>query len=124
LAASRVSNECRRRLSAAAELIVAGFQHDFPVVAGSQLVGVLTRSDVVRGLSRNRADASVASVMNREFATVHPTEMLESVLARLQRPVAVPIVVVRDDAVVGIVTAENIGEFVLMQGARQATRPS
>jgi Zn-dependent protease/CBS domain-containing protein len=109
------------RLSSAAEFIVAGFQHDFPVVDGKQLVGVLTRGDVVRGLSGDRAEGSVASVMHREFATVHPTEMLESVLARLQMPVAAPIVVVRDDAVVGIVTAENIGEFVLMQGARQAS---
>jgi Zn-dependent protease/CBS domain-containing protein len=109
------------RLSSAAELIVAGFQHDFPVVDGRRLVGVLTRSDVVRGLSGGSAEASVASAMRREFATAHPTDMLESVLARLQTPVEAPIVVVREDAVVGLVTAENIGEFILMRGARQAS---
>jgi CBS domain-containing protein len=109
------------RLSSAAEVIVAGFQHDFPVVDGTRLVGVLTRSDVVRGLSRDGAEASVASAMHRGFVTAHPTDMLESVLAQLELPKAPPIVVLRDDAVVGIMTAENIGEFILMQGARQAS---
>jgi Zn-dependent protease/CBS domain-containing protein len=108
------------RLSSAAALIVAGFQHDFPVVDGTRLVGVLTRSDVVRGLSGDGGEASVANAMHRGFATAHPTDMLESVLSHLQLPEAVPIVVVRDDAVVGIMTAENIGEFILMQGARRA----
>ncbi|HLK40331.1 MAG TPA: site-2 protease family protein [Polyangiaceae bacterium] len=108
------------RLSSAAEHIVAGFQHDFPVVDGTRLVGVLTRSDVVRGLSADGGEASVASAMHRGFATAHPTDMLEGVLSGIQLPEAVPIVVVRDDAVVGIMTAENIGEFILMQGARRA----
>ncbi len=109
------------RLSSAAEHIVAGFQHDFPVVDGTRLVGVLTRSDVVRGLSVDGGEASVASAMHRGFATAHPTDMLEGVLSGIQLPEAVPIVVVRDDSVVGIMTAENIGEFILMQGARRAS---
>jgi Zn-dependent protease/CBS domain-containing protein len=109
------------RLSSAARHIVAGFQHDFPVVDGTRLVGVLTRSDVVRGLSVDGAEASVASVMHRGFATARPTDMLEGVLSGIQAPEAVPLVVVRDDAVVGIMTAENIGEFILMQGARRAS---
>lgn len=108
------------RLSSAAEHIVAGFQHDFPVVDGTRLVGVLTRSDVVRGLSEAGGEASVASAMHRGFATAHPADMLESVLSGLQPSEAVPIVVIREDAVVGIVNAENIGEFILMQGARRA----
>jgi Zn-dependent protease len=107
------------RLSSAAEHIVAGFQHDFPVVDGTRLVGVLTRSDVVRGLSVDGGEASVASAMHRGFATAHPTDVLEGVLSGIQ-PEAVPIVVLRNDAVVGIMTAENIGEFILMQGARRA----
>jgi CBS domain-containing protein len=109
------------RLSCAAEHIVAGFQHDFPVLDGARLVGVLTRSDVVRGLSGGHGEASVANAMHRRFATARPADMLESVLSDLQLPEAVPIVVLRDDTVVGIMTAENIGEFIVMQGARRAS---
>ncbi len=108
------------RLSAAAELITAGFQHDFPVVDGRQLVGVLTRGDVVTGLSRDGVEGSVANAMHRQFVTAHPTDVLENVLARLQPAEAAPIVVVQDDAVVGIVTAETIRDFTLMHDARRA----
>jgi CBS domain-containing protein len=108
------------RLSSAAAFVTAGFQHDFPVVDGKRLVGVLTRSDVVRGLSEGEAGALVASAMQREFVTARPTDMLESVLARQQQSNAAPIVVVRGDAVVGLMTAETIGEFILMLGAREA----
>jgi len=108
------------RMSSAAELITAGFQHDFPVVDGKRLMGVLTRSDVVRGLSADGPEASVANAMHRQFVTAQPTDMLESVLTRLQGAGAAPIVVVRDDTVVGIMTAETIGEFILMQGARRS----
>lgn len=106
------------RLSSVAALIVEGFQHDFPVVDGTRLVGVLTRSDVVRALAGAGPEGSVASAMHREVLTAHPGDMLETVLANRQLPEA-PVVVVKGDDVVGIVTAENIGEFILMQGSRQ-----
>jgi Zn-dependent protease len=105
-------------LSSATELIVAGVQQDFPVVDGKRLVGVLTRSDVVRGLSASGDDASVESVMHRGAETAHPGDMLDAVLARLQRPEAAPIVVVRNDAVVGILAVENITAFIAMHGVR------
>jgi Zn-dependent protease len=108
------------RLSSAAPLIVAGFQHDFPVVDGGRLVGVLTRSDVVRGLSEGGGECAVASVMHRGFVTAHPADMLDSVMPRLARLEEMPIVVLRDDVVVGILTAENLGEYILLEGARHA----
>ena len=82
---------------------------------------MLTRGDVVRSLSRGGAEASVASAMHLEFVKAHPSDMLESVLTRLQLPDAAPIVVVREDDVVGIMTAESLGEFILMQGARHSS---
>jgi hypothetical protein len=42
------------------------------------------------------------------------------VLAR-QPAEGAPIIVVRNGGVVGLLTAETIGEFILMQGARQAS---
>lgn len=113
------------RLSSAAELITAGFQHDFPVFDGSKLVGVLTRGDVIRGLSSDGGVATVGNAMHRHFEVAHPADMLEGVLNRLQTAQGAPIVVVRNDAVVGLITAESLGEFIVVQGARRAgVRPS
>jgi len=109
-------------LGHAAELVVAGFQHDFPVVDGGRVVGVLTRRDIVRGLSESGALAPVGLAMGSDFTTADPAEMLEAVLPRLQSPGAASIVVVRAGEVVGMVTTENIGEFVVMEAARRKAK--
>lgn len=110
------------RLGHAAELVVAGFQHDFPVVDAGRVVGVLTRSDIVRGLSEAGPFSPVGAVMRADFTTADPGEMLESVLPRLERG-STSVVVVHAGEVVGMITTENIGEFVMMENAlRKAKR--
>lgn len=109
-------------LGHAAELIVAGFQHDFPVVDGGRVVGVLTRSDVVRGLSERGPLGPVGLAARTDFVTADPAEMLEAVLPRLEPTGGSSVVVVRDGEVVGMVTTENIGELVLMQAARRKSK--
>ena len=52
--------------------------------------------------------------------TAAPNDMLESVLAQ-QPAEAAPTVVMHDGTVLGLLTTESIGEFILMQGARQAS---
>jgi CBS domain-containing protein len=42
--------------------VLEGFQHDFPVVEARRVVGVLTRADLVKGLTQNGADTPVAEV--------------------------------------------------------------
>jgi Zn-dependent protease/CBS domain-containing protein len=109
-------------LGRAAELVVAGFQHDFPVVDSGRLVGVLTRRDIVRGLSESGPASAVGRVMQSDFSTADPAEMLESVLPRLESRNATSIVVVRGGEVVGMVTTENIGELVVMENALRKAR--
>jgi Zn-dependent protease/CBS domain-containing protein len=107
------------RLGHAAELVVSGFQQDFPVVDGGQVVGVLTRRDIVRGLSETGPLAPVGLMMRSDFTLADPAEMLESVLPRLESRGATCIVAVRGGQVVGVVTTESIGEFVMMANARR-----
>jgi Zn-dependent protease/CBS domain-containing protein len=110
------------RLDHAAELVVAGFQQDFPVVDAGRIVGVLTRRDIVRGLSEAGPLSPVGQAMGSEFTTADPAEMLESVLPRLESRGATSVVVVRGGEVVGMITTENIGEFVTMENAVRKSR--
>ena len=57
-------------LRTAVRHLLAGYHLDFPVVSGSRVVGILTRSNLVEGLSRLGEEASVEEVMNRDFLTV------------------------------------------------------
>lgn len=98
--------------------LLAGFQQDFPVVeADGRLVGVLTRSDVIRAISEAGTSALVGDVMQREFETASPFDMAEGILARLQGSNCRSLPVVQNGRLVGLLTAENLGEFVMIQAA-------
>jgi len=112
----------REPLSRAVELTLAGFQHDFPVVENHRAVGVLTRADLVRGLSKAGNGAPVEDWMHRDFGTAKPGEMLEAALSRFGEHEPSTIVVAGDDEVLGIITPENISELVLFETAAHPDR--
>jgi predicted transcriptional regulator len=60
--------------------------------------------------------------MKSDFSTTDPSEMLDLVLPRLESSAATAVVVVQDGHVVGMVTTENIGEFVMMEAALRKAR--
>ena len=101
------------------ELILAGSQQDFPVVdggKGGRLAGVLLRSDVLKALARG-ADWRERDVMRREFEVVDAADMLDTALARLQACACHALPVTSRGALVGILTMDNVGEFLLIQSA-------
>jgi len=104
-------------LEHAVELILTGSQQDFPVVSAGAVVGVLTRTDLFRALANQGGNARVEAVMKREFQVVDPAEMLEGVFARLQECECRTLPVVRQGRLEGIVTMDNVGEFLAIQAA-------
>jgi len=107
----------RDSLSRAVELILRGTQTDFPVVEGNAVVGVLTRGDVLAALSRQGQEAAVGEIMRREFQIADTNEMLEPAFARLQTCDCHTMPVTSRGQLVGLLTSENIGEFLMIQSA-------
>jgi predicted transcriptional regulator len=97
--------------------ILAGFQQDFPVVDAQRVVGVIIRADLLAAMANASRDATVATVMRRQFAVARPEEMLIDVLPRLQecRCNAMPVLV--GDQLVGLISAENVGELMMIRAA-------
>ena len=104
-------------LARAVELTLAGFQQDFPVVDGGALVGVLTRSDLLRGLSARGMDAPIGELMHGDFQVADPDEPVEHALARLKASGTQALPVVRGRALLGVLTAENVAEFMMLRAA-------
>ena len=104
-------------LGDAANVILAGSQHDFPVVWGDRVMGILTKSNLIAGLTQYGPGELVTKVIEREFQTAEPNEMLESVLVRLATSPARVLPVLDDGRLVGLVTAENLGEYLMIQNA-------
>jgi Zn-dependent protease/predicted transcriptional regulator len=104
-------------LSRAAEYLLAGYQQDFPVMSDNQLVGVLTRPALVNGLTRLGANMPAADAMEKEFVTAHPDEPAEMVFHRLQTSPSRSVLILQNGQLLGIVTAENVGEYLMVQAA-------
>jgi Zn-dependent protease/CBS domain-containing protein len=106
-------------LSLAAEHLLAGWQHDFPVTDQGQLVGVLTRTDLVEGLSQYGRNAPVDRVMHRQFPSGKPDEPAQAALMRLREGNWQTMPIIADAQLLGILTRENIGEYLMVQSALQ-----
>jgi Zn-dependent protease len=109
----------RETLDDAVNLILAGSQHDFPVVErDGTVVGVLTRADLFTALAA-RQNAPVSEVMRTDFRTADSHDMLEDAFRTLQGCDCQTIPVLRGGVLVGLVTAENVGEFLMIQAAKK-----
>jgi Zn-dependent protease len=104
-------------LSRAVDLLLEGSQQDFPVVTDQRVIGVLTRGDLIKALAQLPPTTSVGDVMQRGFIEVDSGEMLETAFGRLQECQCHTVPVTHDGRLVGLVTSENIGEFLMIQAA-------
>ncbi len=111
-------------LSRAVELILQGSQQDFPVVAEGRLVGILMRADLFGVLAQEPATIEVSTAMLRDYPVAEEGEMLETLFTRLQECQCHTVPVLRDGTLIGLVTSDNIGEFLMLQAAIQGRKPS
>lgn len=104
-------------LAHAVELTLAGSQKDFPVVELDQVVGVLSQDALVKALAEGGAGLRVSDVMLRDFQRARPSEMIEPVFLRLQECACRTIPVLLGERLAGLVTMDNVGEFLRIQSA-------
>jgi Zn-dependent protease/predicted transcriptional regulator len=97
------------------DLILSGFQQDFPVTKQGRVVGMLLRSDVVEKLKTLGDAASVEQVMTTNFSTAEPFETLEPAFMRLKQCECRSMPVVHQGQLVGLLTPENVGEFLMLK---------
>ena len=104
-------------LSTAIELVQHSGQHDFPVMHGGHLVGLLAHHDLIQGLRKGGPQLRVASAMQRDLLIVAPQDMLDAAISRLHARQSSAAPVVHDGRVVGLLTAEAVAEFLNLRGA-------
>ena len=115
--------QSRETLADAVRMTLRGSQHDFPVLDAGRVTGILTRTDLLVALAAYGQDHPVTAVMRREFLIAEPTEMLEIVFQRLQGCDCHTMPVVHDGRMVGLITMDNLGEYLLIEAALQKRAP-
>lgn len=86
---------------------VHSLQDDFPVVRGSDMVGVISRQKILEAL-RFGGNAYVQSVMNSAYDVAEPGETLASAFRKITSRNLSIIPVVEGEHLVGIVTLQNL----------------
>ncbi len=103
--------------------MLSGYQTDFPVEEEGNLVGVLTREDVIRGLTAHGVDSPVADAMHRRFAAAEAHEPLDAALPRLRDAHCDALPVLDRGKLVGMLRLENVGELVAVRSAMRSGEP-
>ena len=99
-----------------AQLILAGYQTDFPVIYDGQVVGIVTWQDVIAGLNSGHSSV-VSSFMHHPVPHCLPNDDLDAVLARLAGSGLPLMPVVEEGRLLGLVTPENTVEFMAIRRA-------
>ena len=94
-------------LEDALEKAVHCLQDDFPVIRGSDMVGVISKQKILEAL-RVEGNGYVQAVMNRIFDVAQKGESLASAFRKLTTKNLSIIPVVEDQRLVGIVTLQNL----------------
>jgi Zn-dependent protease/predicted transcriptional regulator len=122
-------------LADAVEALLEGSQQDFPVVESGRTLGLLLRVDLLRALAirpggedagngepRDGAGTMVRDVMRPDPPVVHEGDMLDRAHARMQDSGLSALPVLRGSQLVGLITLENVGEWMMVRSAAEGRR--
>ena len=111
------------RVETAVDHVLHGFQHDFPVVEGDEVVGVLPHRALLRALRERGADTPIGRVMEKVPGRVRAWDSLDTALRQLHASEGRCLLVTdAEDRVVGLLTTDGIGELVAVRDAMRPRR--
>jgi len=113
----------RDTIGDAARLLLAGSQRDFPVVDGASVLGIVTHDRLIRALRESDDHASVVTIADRDFDIASADEPLEDVLGRREPERCGVVPVYSGTRLVGLITADNVGELFMVRSALASRRP-
>lgn len=100
----------------AANLLLSTSQQDFPVVHGDQVIGLLGRNALLRGMAVEGPDSYVAGFMDRAFVSIAPDQDLADVLPQMANAGAC-VLVMEEGKLLGLLSSENLSQFLLLRSA-------
>ncbi|QQS40246.1 MAG: site-2 protease family protein [Acidobacteriota bacterium] len=104
-------------LSTAVDALLNSQETDFVVLDNDEPIGLLTRNEIIKGLSEKGPEARVSSYMNRDFFVVGPDLKLADFLQEVVAHDSDVALVMQDGELVGLINRENVEERLMVQRA-------
>jgi Zn-dependent protease/predicted transcriptional regulator len=92
------------------DYLLTSYQPDFAVLQGSNLLGIVTRNDVLRAMASSPTDLFVTEIMQRNVVKVDASMTLQEVGERMQAQSARVAAVYNGTMYLGLVGLEDISE--------------
>jgi len=93
-------------------------------MAGPAVAGLLTRQAMLKAMAAEGPEAYVAGAMDREFIRVTPSSNLGDAVQQIAASPGSCALVFEDERLVGMLTAENVSEFLVLREIGQAREKS
>lgn len=107
------------RLDKAVELLLNGQDKEFLVEEANQIVGVLTRDDIIRGLQQADPDTAVGKLASTNFTPLTPETSLKEAYEMMARGGMSICPVIVNGELIGVLNQENVMELVMIEEARR-----
>ena len=104
-------------LQRAVDLMRDRGQRDLPVLKDGEVVGMLSRAQILSSLASLSPQARVSDLAMGSVALADPLEPLDGAFRRMLEARQSALPVVSDGRLVGLVTTDNVAELMMLQGA-------
>jgi Zn-dependent protease len=104
-----------KTLKDAVEKLLEGPDNDIIVSDGDQLLGVVTKNNLINALKEKNMEKSVSEIMESDFVAFQSNNKLTDVYSDFQRTKKSIYPVLEDNRLIGAIDMANINHFVLIQ---------
>lgn len=104
-------------LEKAAQALLDGQDQNFLVMANERVQGVLTRKEMIHGLTAYGKGSLISNSMRKDFITLTPDMKLQEVYTKMITNSCTVYPVQENGRLIGMVDKENISELILVQQA-------
>ena len=106
----------------AVDILLNTQEQRFIVAEENKVRGILTRNDIIQGLTEHSEETAVQHIMNPEVTVFYSGQPLEEVYEKMRHQQITMAPVVKENYVEGIIDMDNIHEFIMVRTARKKDR--
>lgn len=99
------------------QLLLNSQEQEYIVEENNKVVGILTRKELIKGLSEYGKESPVSNAMRKDHLVLHPDMPLQEVYQKLMANGCSVAPVLENGKLIGIVDRENINELLLVKAA-------
>ncbi|MHC2991002.1 peptidase M50 [Pontibacter sp. HJ8] len=97
--------------------LLKGSEHDFVVEQDGQVVGTLTRMQLIQAVKEEQIETPVAHIMTQDVRAFNVQDKLAEAYTELQKTKAPLFPVLENGRLAGVINSDNINEFILIKSA-------